>query len=348
MKKKALSILLALTLCMGLTAPALASYSDAVYGTENDHVIPKAENCSTVTTPDGKFTVTNVVRQKLCDSDYYKGHIGCVGVPIYWVADTGTEITFTGAEAGADFVLSEFLFYWEGHADDDAGPGSYTAPLKIWLNDTEQSDPVHYTDNYFYRINYQGSQLFICFAKADEAVPAEPEKPASPAFTDVSDGAYYAAPVKWAVENGITTGKSATTFAPNELCSKAHIITFLYRAVGAPTIRPGAKNPFGDVSQGSYYYDATVWAAADDVAAGTTFAPGTPCTRAMAVEFIWRALGCPEPAVKNNPFQDVAANDAILWAVGAGVTGGKTATTFAPNDTCTRAQIVTFLYRAFA
>lgn len=348
MKKKVLSLCLALALCAGLTVPAAASYSDAVYGTENGHVIPQAKNCSTVTTPDGKFTVTNVVRQKICDSDYYKGHTNCIGVPIYWVADTGTEITFAGAEMGAEFVLSNVLFYEEGHADDNAGPGSYTAPLKIWLNDTEQSDPVHYTDNYYYTINYQGARLFICFAKASEAVPVQPEEPvtpAVPAFTDVPADA-----VKWAVEKGITTGKTSTTFAPNETCTRAQIMTFLYRAAGSP--KPQTEdNPYTDVSPDAYYYKACQWACDLGAVRRGSFSPNAPCTRQTAVQFIWSASDHPE--VKTGcPFTDVDQSShmsgIINWAVEQGITQGKTATTFAPNDTCTRAQIVTFLYRAFA
>lgn len=177
----------------------------------------------------------------------------------------------------------------------------------------------------------------------------DPEPETSSGFSDVADNAWYAAPVIWAVENGVTGGTSETTFSPNDTCTRSQIITFLYAASGRPAGASG--NPFGDVKEGDWYYDATAWAAANDVEEGDTFAPNDPCTRAMAMEFIWRALGCPEASVTENPFTDVDEDasyyEAVLWALGEGVTGGTSETTFGSHDTCTRSQIVTFLYQAF-
>lgn len=171
-------------------------------------------------------------------------------------------------------------------------------------------------------------------------------------FTDIVQGAYYTDGVLWAVEKGVTTGTTANTFSPAQDCTRAQIVTFLYRAMGQPTPTQ-TSNPFTDVNQGDYYYNAVLWAVEQGITAGTTantFSPSDPCTRAQAVTFLHRAMGQPSPTQTGNPFSDVATGtyyaNAVLWAVEKGVTTGTTATTFAPDDTCTRGQIVTFLYRA--
>ena len=166
-------------------------------------------------------------------------------------------------------------------------------------------------------------------------------------FTDVAATAYYYEPVLWAVEEGITTGRSATTFAPNDTCTEANILTFLWRAYGEPAPK-AAENPFGAaVNTGSYYYNAALWAYEQGMI-DETFNPNTACTRAQAVYFMWVAAGSPDDAAASS-FTDVAADasyaDAVNWAVAQGVTTGRTASTFAPDDTCTRGNIVTFLHR---
>lgn len=169
------------------------------------------------------------------------------------------------------------------------------------------------------------------------------------AFVDVSADAYYAEPVKWAVEKSITGGTTATTFSPNNTCSNAHILTFLWRANGSPESK--AVNPFTDIQEGAYYYGAALWAAEKDLVSGTSFNANEPCTRAKTMEFMWRAAGSPKVSYDGR-FTDVAADagyaQAVAWAIEKGVTGGTTATTFSPDSTCTRGQIVAFLYRAFA
>lgn len=172
-------------------------------------------------------------------------------------------------------------------------------------------------------------------------------------FQDVSNArSYYYAPVQWAVEAGITNGTSATAFSPDKLCSRAEVVTFLWRAAGKPA--PAAmQTTFTDIRTGTYYYDAVLWAVQRGITDGTsetTFSPDHPCTRAQAVTFLWRWQSSPTPISSVNPFRDVAADsyyhDAVLWAVEAGVTTGVSATTFSPNETCTRGHFVTFLYRA--
>ena len=164
-------------------------------------------------------------------------------------------------------------------------------------------------------------------------------------FDDVEPGAYYDQPVLWAIARGITNGVSPTNFAPHDTCTRAQILTFLYRAAGEPPIRSG--NPFPDVSPEVYYYRPAVWAAERGLVDGQYFEPDTPCTRAAVMVYFWKLAGA--PTGNRNPFEDVPDwmdyAEAIAWGVSRGITAGTTPTTFEPERTCTRAQIVTFLYR---
>lgn len=180
-----------------------------------------------------------------------------------------------------------------------------------------------------------------------EKKAASPENP----FVDVPDDAYYRDAVIWAAGNGITTGTSAATFDPNGVCTRAQAVTFLWRVAGKPAPETTTM-PFVDVAPNAYYHDAVLWAVENGITKGTTdttFSPNQYCTRAHIVTFLWRAQKQPASATQN-PFVDVATNayytTAVLWAVENGITNGTTATTFSPDASCTRAQIVTFLYRA--
>ena len=171
-------------------------------------------------------------------------------------------------------------------------------------------------------------------------------------FTDVPAGSYYEDAVIWAVDKGITTGTSATTFNPNGICTRAQAVTFLWRAAGSPAAK-SAVMPFADVKAGSYYYDAVLWAVEQGITKGTSdtmFSPDATCTRAQIVTFLWRSQKSPAAGMAN-PFADVKSTayyaDAVARAVANGVTNGTTSSTFSPDNGCTRAQIVTFLYRAF-
>lgn len=171
-------------------------------------------------------------------------------------------------------------------------------------------------------------------------------------FTDVNSNTYYYDAVAWAVEQGITSGTTAITFSPDAPCTRAQIVTFLWRAAGSPVM--GENNPFTDVTPGSYYYDAVQWAVAQGITVGTsanTFSPDVTCTRGQAVTFLYRYEKSPVVS-GGNAFTDVPSNayytNAVQWAVNSGVTSGTSATTFSPNATCTRGQIVTFLYRDMA
>ena len=168
-------------------------------------------------------------------------------------------------------------------------------------------------------------------------------------FADVPSDAYYAEAVEWAVDRGITNGKANGLFGSNDSCTRGQIVTFLWRAAGSPAPKGAAAVPT-DVIPGSYCYNAVAWALENGIANGMadgTFGVNNTCTRGQSVTFLHRALGTAPSAV--NGFTDVAADsfcaDAVAWAVENGVTNGTSATTFSPNNGCTRAQIVTFLYR---
>ena len=174
--------------------------------------------------------------------------------------------------------------------------------------------------------------------------------PQTGVFVDVATGSYYEDAVDWAVENGITKGTDDTHFSPDGICTRAQAVTFLWRAAGSP--KPETRTmPFTDVPVGSYYYDAVLWAVENGITKGTsdtTFSPNMTCTRAQIVAFLWRSEKSPAAGTAN-PFADVKSDayyaDAVLWAVKENITKGTTSTTFSPNVDCTRAQIVTFLWR---
>ena len=185
-------------------------------------------------------------------------------------------------------------------------------------------------------------EVSVSFAQVQK-----PEKP-SP-YRDVSKDSYYYDAVQWASNKGITNGVADGGFAPDWVCTRGQIVTFLWRSVGSPAPKT-AEMPFADVAEDAYYAQAVLWAVENGITKGTsetTFSPDQTCTRAHAVAFLYRLAG--SPAVTGSSFQDVAAdayyNAAVAWAVQQGITNGTSETTFSPDETCTRAQIVTFLYR---
>ena len=174
--------------------------------------------------------------------------------------------------------------------------------------------------------------------------------PATGKFEDVPAGSYYEEAVIWAAEEGITSGTDTTHFSPDSICTRAQAVAFLWRAAGSPAPETSTM-PFTDVSVGSYYYNAVLWAAENGITAGTsktTFSPNADCTRAHIVSFLWRSEKYPA-AEGSNPFTDVAPTAyyaaAVQWAVANRITAGTSETTFSPNAGCTRAQVVTFLWR---
>lgn len=170
-------------------------------------------------------------------------------------------------------------------------------------------------------------------------------------FLDVKQGDYYYDAVQWAVGKKITSGTSATTFTPDGICTRAQTVTFLWRSQGSPKAAD-AENPFTDVSKDAYYYDAVLWAVEQGITNGTsaiTFSPDATVTRGQTAAFLWRVAKQPQVDQTANPFADVTQDayyyNAVLWAVAKEITNGTSSTTFSPDQGCTRAQIVTFLWR---
>ena len=169
-------------------------------------------------------------------------------------------------------------------------------------------------------------------------------------FYDVPNNAYYYEAVKWAQEKGITGGIGNGLFGPNQPCTRAQIVTFLWRAAGSP--EPKTMSSFADVSMDAYYAKAVAWAVENGITTGTgdgKFSPDATCTRAQSVTFLFRAIG--KLVDSKAEFSDVLTDsyyaNAVAWAVENGVTNGIGDGLFGPDNSCTRAQIVTFLYRAY-
>lgn len=228
--------------------------------------------------------------------------------------------------------------------DSYATPASGSEYSKTWsgnfswnLDGTGLTDPDGYAD------------MSAAEILADLFGDAETQ-PNQKGFNDVKSGDYFYDAVNWAVEKGITTGTSATTFSPNASCTRAQIVTFLWRASGSPEPKT-ASNPFTDVAANAYYCKAVLWAVENGITTGTsatTFSPDAPCTRAQGVTFLWRANGS-KAASAAASFTDVASDayyaPAVAWAAEQNVTGGVGNGFFSPDTTCTRAQNVSMLYR---
>lgn len=186
-----------------------------------------------------------------------------------------------------------------------------------------------------------GGVCSVCGTKGAEAAPE---------FADVKPGAFYFDAVQWAVKNGITNGTGKSTFSPNTVCSRYQIVMFLWRAAGQPEAKAAVS--FADVKPGDIFYEAVQWAVERGITKGTSstsFSPYAPCTRGQIVTFLYRSAGSPKVSGACN-FSDVSSgsfcHDAVIWASSEGITKGTRAERFSPNEGCTRAQVVTFLYRA--
>ena len=252
-----------------------------------------------------------------------------------------------------------------------SGAPAKVVPTCEGVTITENSDGTfsavlpNRTATYAFTVNYAESKNYTAASaeckvsvtrrySSSTTVTPEPTPEPTPEetvkFSDVSTSAYYYDAVKWAVENGVTDGVSATLFAPYESCTRGQIVTFLWRAAGSP--EPKTASSFADVPASAYYAKAVAWAVENGITNGmteTTFAPDATCTRGQSVTFLYRALKGTASGSTN--FTDVASDvfyaDAVNWAVASDVTNGTSNTTFSPNADCTRAEIVTFLYRAY-
>ena len=297
-----------------------------------------------------------------------------------------TENPFTDLKEG-DFYYEAVLWAcaegYMSHSDDTSmGYWDFTSfdPYEVCLyghiNWVPTNHPHQYTDivtvpccteggyttyicelcGYSYQAKYEDAlgHTFVdgTCSICGEADP-DYEAPVEPPFTDVPAGAFYEVPVLWAVENGITSGVTADSFNPGGSCLRAQVVTFLWRAAGCP--EPAiTTSRFTDVKPTDFFFKPVLWAVEQNITSGvsaTEFGSYVTCNRAAVVTFLWRAAGCPEPITTNSPFTDVNEGDffykPVLWAVENNITAGLTATTFGPTAECNRAQVVTFLYRAY-
>ena len=250
--------------------------------------------------------------------------------PIY-SEETGEEIDWSGPYAN-DLNL---YFSSDGEAWVDAGGGMVPEITRGQVSADYLLEA--FGPNTLVRIEWKDWRCVILV----EGNASQPTVPTVGGFTDVKTGDYFADPVLWAVEKKITAGTSATTFAPNATCTQSQILTFLWRAKGEP-------KPTGTVSGTQYYATAAQWAKEQGLT--DNFSAEADCTRAMVVTYLWKLAGSPKTGTSD--FTDIPANadyaQAVAWAVEQGITSGTGNGQFSPNSTCTRGQIVTFLYRAFA
>ena len=238
------------------------------------------------------------------------------------------------------------VYAGDDSAEDLTSLGSTPASLKVFskhvggrgLSYPSKIDEEFNGDDYYYIENF--------------AVKAGCKFYALDVFSDVAEKSFCELPVAWAVGEGITTGASGTKFSPNGNCTRAQVVTFLWRAAGEPNPK-STSCKFKDVDKNAYYYKAMLWAVENGITTGTSatkFNPNGKCSRAQVVTFLWRAAGEPNPKSTSSPFKDVDKTafyyKAMLWAVEREITAGTSGTTFSPDKTCTRGQVVTFLYRA--
>ncbi len=237
-----------------------------------------------------------------------------------------THLLFTGEKpTGPDYDLHDVTVYYPSWLESWSDPS---------LTDWEEANITY--------IPYDQDKVPLLPGQTDET------------FTDVPADIWYTEPVRWAVERGITEGMGDGSFGSERNCSRAQIVTFLWRAMGRPQLAD-TECPFTDVADDEWYTTPVLWAVENGITNGVgngLFGTHTDCSRAQIVTFLWRAADCPEPAGGDCPFTDVDSDQwyskAVLWAVEQGITNGLGNGTFGVNRSCTRAQAVTFLYRAFA
>lgn len=283
-----------------------------------------------------------------------------------WYSDEGLTYAVDSVTLDKNVTIyAKWKASGDGYSGGPSAPRSYTlhfstnggsdigSVAKVSGTEIELSKYVPFKSGYEFAGWYSDAGLTRAVTSvkltATTTIYAKWTKAAAP-FTDVVDGSYYADAVDWAVENGVTSGTSATTFSPDAACTRGQVVTFLWRAMGSPE-PVGTADPFTDVDSGSYYDKAVLWAVENGITSGTgaaTFSPDATVTRGQVVTFLWRSAGA-EKADSANPFTDVAADsycaDAVIWAAENGITNGVTSSAFAPDQGCSRGQIVTLLWR---
>ena len=293
--------------------------------------------CGVTKTTDVQVNVTDLILVPENVSDEMELHLGASITPrfsVYKRTGTPDNCTDTWTAEALDYVYySEGAFQYNGQT---------VTALSV-------------NDEGLYTAMYPGFGIMRIQAYKDGKLLAElgynvVVRDANP-FEDVALGEYYYNAVLWAAKRGVTTGATETTFEPAENCTRAQVVTFLWRAAGSPEPNSTACD-FTDLDVNEYYYKPVLWAVEEGITTGateTTFEPDEKCTRAQVVTFLWRFASRPEPNSTACNFTDLDVNEyyykPVLWAVEKGITTGATETTFEPAENCTRAQVVTFLWR---
>ncbi len=327
MKKKLLSLALAMALCLGLTVPALAA---------NPFSVTDLEEVSIFTSSSCAITFSDVVSEEdTPDSRGKQFHVYNLSadaiVTINWAPVEGKE-----SDAIVPLLMASASKLINGACETkyiEMKDVNYSCTLTKADMLALDPDAKYFSMSLAYADMGSSGPYYVTFGGSSAETPAD--VPAAPAFTDVAADSPFKDAIAWAVEQKITNGTSATTFGPSNTCTHNHILTFLWRANGSPA------------SEGANDFEkAIAWAKSKGLA--ETIDGGAACTRAQTMMYLWKLAGSPETAV-NDTFTDVAADadyaQAVAWAVAQGVTKGTSATTFGPDNTCTRGQIVTFLYR---
>ena len=307
----------------------------------NDH----ADNWLLITeTKDGELGIL-VHSETVCTSSD-PGYEGLV-------APTGSDRMIVWKDGGFEWGEKAEFQIWQTQPDKDGNFYYYPDISDIKVNGTPVS--LEEYNAWIDRFN-DTQEVYGCLSptqREDGLTSQEIIALIENGFIDVPSGQYYTEPVKWAAANGITKGTSDIAFSPTNSCTRGQVVTFLWRAANSPEPK-STVNPFTDVKESAFYYKAVLWAVEQGITKGmtdTSFAPGADCTRGQVVTFLYRNASSPKVNA-DNPFSDVKSGafyyNAVLWAVKGGITKGMTETTFSPDGTCTRGQIVTFLYRDLA
>ena len=313
-------------------------------------------------------TLLKKSRQILLEPDTMNGYLINCPVTVHVEAADGTSLAVQSTGKQSIFPGLEGYYTLLGE-QRESKLGAYSGAQTMYVegDGTGQMDVIIWHENGAHFIGYERYEALPVtpgcrydftddHAVLDNKTNFEPTERVYNPFVDVQSGAFYYDPVLWAVNHipQITNGTDATHFSPSDTCTRGQVVTFLWRAANCPE-PTGKRNPFRDVKTSDYFYKAVLWAVEQGITMGTgddTFSPGQGCTRGQVVTFLHRFAKTPAPNTTASAFTDVKPDAfyaaAVLWAVEAGITLGTSDTTFSPNDTCTRAQIVTFLYRAMA
>ncbi len=307
-----------------------------------DYAFNKCESLTSVTLPNGMASTGEwtFAYCKSLTNVTIPNSVTSIGEGTFHQCSSLTSVTIPNSVTN----ISDAAFNWCQGLTSVTIPSNVTSIGKLAFNSCDRLKDVYYggTEAQWNTVQIEASNSSLTFATIhyNSAGPDQPTQPTVGGFSDVKASDYYAEPVAWAVEKGVTAGTSKTTFSPNATCTQGQILTFLWRAKGEP-------KPVGTVSGTQYYAAAAQWAKEQGLT--DNFSAEADCTRAMVVTYLWKLAGSPKAGTSN--FSDVPANadyaQAVAWAVEQGITSGVGNGQFAPNSTCTRGQIVAFLYRAF-